>query len=324
VRDLLSEGDPEYNPSTPPSTDTPILNEGEISEDQQKIKEREDTVAKILAHPKNFLGISPNNLKVVDLLASKLKSKTAKTDVLLTLRKIKKNESYTDLQIYFCWDRTTIARKIKRTLPVIAKNLRTFVYRPSAEAVLRNLPQAFRYSYSDTSEIIDCFEIEIAKPGAAYLQNLTYSSYKHCNTIKILIAVTPEGFVSWFSKAYCGRISDVSICKCSGYFASLREGMCILADRGFKHLAPELDSLKCKLVRPPSVAQNEILTRSANAETKKIASLRIHVERLIQRVRQFKSLAPHSLVALHFVPQIDDVVAVACGLVNLMDPLIRV
>ena len=37
---------------------------------------------------------------------------------------------------------------------------------------------------------------------------VTWSTYKHHNTVKYLISITPQGTVSFISKGYGGRASD--------------------------------------------------------------------------------------------------------------------
>ncbi|KAF9801549.1 hypothetical protein SFRURICE_015043, partial [Spodoptera frugiperda] len=50
-----------------------------------------------------------------------------------------------------------------------------------------------------------------------------------------------------------------------------------------------------------------------------IASLRIHVERVIRRLREFYMLKPHACVNLKHVKILDDIVIIACALINLQD-----
>ncbi|GLV33581.1 hypothetical protein CBL_21224, partial [Carabus blaptoides fortunei] len=63
------------------------------------------------------------------------------------------------------------------------------------------------------------------------------------------------------------------------YVGIPNECMEIIADRGFKHVEQLLISKKCKLVRPPSVYSSTKPTKKEVMESKRIASLRIHVER---------------------------------------------
>ena len=54
-----------------------------------------------------------------------------------------------------------------------------------------------------------------------------------------------------------------------------------------------------------------------------MAGLRIHVERAIRRIREFKYLAPHACTDTHLIDTVDDAVNLVCGLVNLQGSLIK-
>ena len=56
--------------------------------------------------------------------------------------------------------------------------------------------------------IIDCSEIFIETPKSLDLQKLTWSEYKHQNTVEILAAVTPNSSSCFAFKAYPCSISD--------------------------------------------------------------------------------------------------------------------
>lgn len=95
-----------------------------------------------------------------------------------------------------------------------------------------------------------------------------------------------------------------------------------MADRGFKNIDHMLSLRKCKLVRPPSVSQSKISTKQEVLETKRIASLRIHIERVIGRLREFSTLKPHALLHINLVSNVDEIIIIACGLINLQKPII--
>lgn len=63
-----------------------------------------------------------------------------------------------------------------------------------------------------------------------------------------------------------------------------------MADRGFKGVEKELNNINCILIRLPSAVNDKQMTEKEVSETKKKACLRIHVERTIRRVREFKIL----------------------------------
>ncbi|KAL4714366.1 hypothetical protein ACJJTC_009718 [Scirpophaga incertulas] len=104
---------------------------------------------------------------------------------------------------------------------------------------------------------------------------------------------------------------------------TLEPGNFVLADRGFKHVESILDAKGIKLLRPPSVASGSKLSKSQVRETKIIASLRIHIERVIRRVREFHMLKQHSMINKHFLRILNDVIVIARALINLQDSLIK-
>ena len=54
--------------------------------------------------------------------------------------------------------------------------------------------------------IIDCFEVYIERPSSLIAQAMTWSNYKHHNTVKFLIRITPQGVISFISKAWGARV----------------------------------------------------------------------------------------------------------------------
>ena len=61
----------------------------------------------------------------------------------------------------------------------------------------------------------------------------TWSNYKHHNTFKFLIGISPQRLVSFISTAWGGRASNKRITEESGVFNNLLPGDIVLADRSF-------------------------------------------------------------------------------------------
>ena len=77
---------------------------------------------------------------------------------------------------------------------------------PSGEQLQRTMPKCFIDSFGlKTSVIIDCFEIFIDRPSNLLARAQTFSNYKHHNTAKGLIGITPQGTISFVSDAWRGR-----------------------------------------------------------------------------------------------------------------------
>ena len=73
-----------------------------------------------------------------------------------------------------------------------------------------------------------------------------------------MVSITdPDGLINFISSDYGGRVSDVEIVKKGNFIDKLRPGVCVMADKGFKHLQQHLLAKGCNLVRPPSVSANK-------------------------------------------------------------------
>ncbi|XP_026482419.1 uncharacterized protein LOC113389612 [Ctenocephalides felis] len=192
---------------------------------------------------------------------------------------------------------------------------------PEPDNIKRILPIAFRSSYSHVVAIIDEFEIQIEQPSDPEHQ-LTWSEYKKCNTLKYLISCTPDGFINFISKGFGGRISDELLFQESEIVEELPEGCAVTADRGIKNIVQLLGNKKIELIRPPSVSAGVKLSQSDALQGKRIAALRIHIERVIGRMREFDFLKPHAVANHNMLSLTDYIVIIAAALVNLQIPII--
>ena len=79
--------------------------------------------------------------------------------------------------------------------------------------------------------IIDCFEIFINRPTNLMARAQTFSNYKHHNTVKVLIGISPQGTISFVSEAWGGRTSEKFLTENFGFLRNLLPGDLVLADR---------------------------------------------------------------------------------------------
>lgn len=274
----------------------------------------------MLRKPRYYLGLDLENVKLIDHLSKFGKLK--QNSVLLVLRKIRLNEPFHALADLFSSTKSVISRDFNSSLPRIFPLLEVFIFWPSRASIRSNLPLQFQSNFSNVESIIDCFEIQIEKPSKPTLQAITWSNYKTCNTLKFLVSCTPSGLINFISKGYSGRLTDMYIVEDCGYLEKLSAGSVVLADRGFKQLETLLHKKQCSLKRPPSVSAGVKLTKDQVKETKKIASLRVHVERVIKRLREYKFLDAHSRFHHNLLKNIDAVVIIAAALSNCQTPII--
>ena len=182
---------------------------------------------------------------------------------------------------------------------------------PTKDIVKENLPPSFD-KYPNTRAIIDCTEYHVQKPLRPAAQKATWSNYKHANTVKQLVSISPNGAITFLSDTFPGSISDVAIVKESGFVEMVQEGDDIMADRGFniRHLLlPKKATLNI-----PAFTHGKVLSHKAVRRSRKIASVRIHVERAIRRMKTFRILT--GIIPLKFrflLRQITTIVAVLCN-----------
>lgn len=131
-----------------------------------------------------------------------------------------------------------------------------------------------------------------------------------------------DGTINFVSKGFYGRTSDAMILEFSQYLNELSENCVVMADRGFKNIEHLLQKKGCILIRLPSVLSNSKPTKEEIVETRRIASLRIHVERVIRRIREFNILKPYLTIHHDTIDTVDDMIIVAAGLINIQLPLI--
>ena len=193
---------------------------------------------------------------------------------------------------------------------------------PSKDQIVSSTPMCFKDTYPSTRCIIDCTEIFVQVPSSLTTQSALYSHYKHHVTYKALVGISPSGAITFVSQLYPGSLSDKEIVsRCGILHPELWEkGDSIMADRGFT-IQELLDPLGVKLNIPAFLDGKEQLDKEDVVFSQTIASVRIHVERIIARIKKFKVLKTE--IPLNMNGTINQIWTVACLLCNFMDPLIK-
>ena len=191
------------------------------------------------------------------------------------------------------------------------------------------MPLSFQECFGDrVAVVIDCFEIFIDRPSNLLARASTWSAYKHHNTIKLLLGITPQGVVSFISSAWGGRVSDKYLTEHSGLLDKLLPGDIVLADRGF-NIAEAVGLRQAEIYLPAFTKGKDQLSALEVEETRSIANVRIHIERVIGAVKQKYPILQSNLPVNFLMkragepyPLIDRIVRVCCALSNLCDSVI--
>ena len=172
--------------------------------------------------------------------------------------------------------------------------LRCLIRWPDAATLHKNMPSCFKKHYSGVKSIIDCFEIFIERPTSFEARAATYSNYKKHNTVKVFIAISPTGCISFISQAWGGRVSDKEITQKCGFLDYVEFGDVIMADRGFK-IEDDLALCGARLAIPAFTRGKSQLSREDVEKTRQLARVRIHVERVIGQMRKKYKLLHNTL-----------------------------
>lgn len=207
--------------------------------------------------------------------------------LVLMLMKFRLNCSFTDLGYRFQVDGSTASRYFHRCVYILYKLFYNskMIHWPKDKNLLMNTPSYFRSCFKEKiSIIIDCFEMFIERSSVLRAAAQSWSEYKHHVTIKFLIGISVTGAIIFISKAFAGRASDNFITKKSGILEKLEEGDVVLADKGFR-ISDLVNDKGASLHIPCFVNNGKQLTPKDVERTRNLASVRIHVERLIRTLR---------------------------------------
>ena len=212
-----------------------------------------------------------------------------------------------------------ISAIVNSWVKVTAKVLKSVIFIPEMEKIQSTLPDRFKtLRYNDVHSILDCTEFFIETPKNLDLQRVTWSDYKHHNTLKALVCVAPNSSIIFKSRAYGGSISDKEITVRSGYLDKVPKYSRIMYDKGFK-LHEECSQRFIYYCMPPGRKGAAQMTPAEVKKTKEIANLRTLVEQVIRRMKTFRILAneyPISMLKLF-----DDIVTICSALSNFRKPI---
>lgn len=274
-----------------------------------------------------FLGPSVSNLTYWGEEKRKTPQKARKRSLdaidqfFLTLMKLKLNLRNLDLAVRFGISESDVSKYITTWICFLYQHLNEIEWMPSPSQVAATLPDSFFKKYPSTFAIIDGSEVFIQTPSDLHLQASTWSQYKHHNTAKFLIACTPNGAISYISPLYVGSISDVELTRVSGFLKKLegKNGISIMADKGFT-IKDQLKEIGVDLNIPPFLDGGNQLSPDDVLKGRNIASLRIHVERAIRRIKSYSILKEE--IPLSMIWLTNHIVSVCAWLTNFQPALV--
>ncbi|XP_071139858.1 uncharacterized protein [Mytilus edulis] len=239
-------------------------------------------------------------------------------EFLLTCMKLRLGLNQEHLADIFRISKTTVSRTFNTWVNFIYDHSKGLIAWPTREQILANLPQHFN-DHVNTRIVLDCTEFFTERPSSLVSQWLTWSEYKHHNTFKVLIGVTPNGMVTFVSRLWGGNVSDRHIVEHDGLIPKLSPGDVIMADKGFT--IEDLLSPDIGLNVPPRVSTKHQMSSSEFFKTANIASARIVVEMKMEQVKNFQIL--NSILPLSEAHLAEQIAIICISWTNLLPPLLQ-
>ncbi|XP_062584812.1 uncharacterized protein LOC134281470 [Saccostrea cucullata] len=213
---------------------------------------------------------------------------------------------------------TTVSRVMNTWINFLYDHCKSLIKWVSREQILCNLPKLFSM-HADTRIVLDCTEFFIEKPSSLKAQWMTWSEYKHSNTFKILIGVSPSGMVTFVSRLWGGNVSDRHITQHDGFLPKLSPGDVVMADKGFT--IEDLLPADVGLNVPPRVSSTCQMSKHDFFKTNRIASARIVVEMKMEQIKNYNIV--NSVLPISEVHLSEQIIVICTSLTNLLPPLLK-
>jgi hypothetical protein len=184
------------------------------------------------------------------------------------------------------------------------------------------MPTSFKALFANTRAIIDASEVECSRPPRPITRVKMYSHYKLRFTVKYLVACAPSGEITFFSRGFGGRVTDNELTVRSGFIQLVQPDDSLMADKTFPSIEACLNEAGGLLVMPSFKKGQKHFQFSTgqNRDAYQIAKVRIHVERVIERMKRFQTL---DYVRAEMRDHFDDVLVIVSAICNCATDIIR-
>lgn len=241
-------------------------------------------------------------------------------ELFLVLLKLKTGRMNEDLAFHFDISVGSVSHIFSTWLCFLFNELKLLFEMANVGCEVDGIPAIYR-SLFGLRIVIDCTELMLQKPSDLQERKETFSNYKHHDTVKFLVGMSPALCINYVSSAWAGRASDKHITlNSSSMLDKLSPGATVMADRGFT-VSQELKKLGVETIIPDFKGSGRSqMTASECKNSEDIAKARIHIERIIQRIRTFHVLG--SVVRLNMTDVVEQLFTVCAYLTNFQTPII--
>lgn len=224
-----------------------------------------------------------------------LRQLSDKDGLFLTLCRFRHNFKLKDLAVWFRMSVQSVSCVVNAWTERMYYKFGQLNIWPHRDIIINQMPTKYKADFPTSLVIIDGTELRTQSPCALALQSQLYSDYKSSTTLKCLIGCDPRGSLLFVSELFTGCISDKQLTEQSGFYDLLRtlksigyiqDKDAIMADKGFT-IQTEIENLGLSLNLPPFASAGEQMSVADSKMTSKIAKHRVHIERLIKKVKTY-------------------------------------
>lgn len=157
--------------------------------------------------PFKYMGLSPETVEIIETLASH--ACVSEVSIIITFRKLKLDEDFSVLDDYFRLSDGESKQLFCETITTIAKYMQTLVKLPSKYDIFEDILVESRQKLCQTRFFMSHFHLVIEKTADLFTNESTFDGIKHL--LHYLYLVTPDGYISFVSPGYGGRLSPEKI-----------------------------------------------------------------------------------------------------------------
>uniref|UniRef100_A0A2M4BFE5 Putative cell wall protein iff6 n=1 Tax=Anopheles marajoara TaxID=58244 RepID=A0A2M4BFE5_9DIPT len=285
--------------------------------------------------PTLFLGLRRNRMFLINSLAQGFDLN--QRDIILTLRKIKLNESSARLAVIFGLGVNEVDLLVHKNVPKIADCLRNFILWPDDFTMKLNVPIKLRQHFSRIHLILNYLVLRVNQNVVRSLSQLanidsaaSYCPTEQCHKLKFLIASTLDGCVCFISRAFGIQTDDEQVLSQSGFLTKFKTNTNLIAGQNFHHFEDRLanghdhannnggrnhddddDEHGATEVEPFEDIVSEKISKSRTFKLKN------YIENILENFQNHQILHPQTCIDCRTFPLLDDIVVIVGALINL-------
>jgi IS5 family transposase len=209
--------------------------------------------------------------------------------LLLALVWLKVYPTFEVLGLLFSLDKGNARRNLLEVLEVLAGlDEFPFDHDPKGRPARLRSVEAVMEAFPAVRLVIDSKEQRVCRPGGPHeRQKPYYSGKKKAHTLKVQLAVAPDGLIEALSADVPGSVNDVRLLRESGLLGRLAEGEAALMDKGYEGAGKGVAAV---VLVPKKNRKRNPCTEEDKARNRLIARYRIVVEHTIAQLNRFTVL----------------------------------